>query len=113
MKNSKMVSPTTILIISTVCIIFIGIIVSTTVIPNIAKSSNPNITNGPAQEKITYVVKEYNGKIAVFEKGSEKPFKITQVNTADLPKTDKEILKNGIEVDNQKGLSSILEDYCS
>ena len=113
MKNAKRLSPTVILIIVTVCIVFTGIIISTVVIPNIAKSSGPKPISEPIEKKITYVVKEYKGKIAVFEKGNEKPFKITQVNTADLPKTDKEILKNGIEVENQKELSSVLEDYCS
>ena len=57
--------------------------------------------------------KEYNGKIAVFEKGNEKPFKVTEVHISDLPEVDKQILKLGIETDNKKNLNTILEDYCS
>ena len=60
-----------------------------------------------------YVIKEYNGKVAVFESGSQKPFRATCTDVSDLPIADREILKSGIRVNNQDELNSVLEDYCS
>lgn len=62
---------------------------------------------------LTYVVREFNGNIAVFEKGMQKPFQITHIEVTSLPELDQVILKEGIEAINQNELTSILEDYCS
>lgn len=122
MANRKFFSPITVLIV--VSVFFIALSVSISMM----NSMEPKVTSdkGPASnteliesslenepEKITYLVKNYNGKIAVFEKGQNKPFKITSVNIDDLPDADKKILAKGIEAESQKQLSTILEDYCS
>lgn len=63
---------------------------------------------------ISYIVKDFKGNVAVFEKNSENhPFKVTKVFTKRLPRKDQLILKNGIEVENQNELNSLLEDLCS
>lgn len=72
------------------------------------------------EEKITqneemsdFIIKEYNGSVAVFESGKNLPFKTTETPVSDLPATDKELLKKGINVSGEEELSRILEDYCS
>ena len=58
-----------------------------------------------------YIVKEYNGKIAVFEKGNDTPFKTTEMQISLLPDYDKQMLQAGIEVNGQGELNTLLEDY--
>ncbi len=60
-----------------------------------------------------FVVSEYQGNIAVFEKDNPSPVKITDVQIVDLPREDRELLKKGIKVNTKEELSNILEDYCS
>lgn len=61
-----------------------------------------------------YIIKDYDGKIAVFDiNDEEKPSKITTISVKDLPEADKNLLKEGIFAENEEVLNSILEDYCS
>lgn len=60
-----------------------------------------------------FVVSEYQGNIAIFEKNKPSPIKVTDVQIIDLPKQDRELLKKGIQVNTKEELSNILEDYCS
>lgn len=130
MNKVKNFSPTVILIFISVFFIVLSILISninshnskisegnnsysSTISSDTPSNVSSNYSPDISSEKVTYVVKEYNGKVAVFEKGKDRPFKVTEVNTSDLPQADKEILKNGIETDSQKKLSTILEDYCS
>lgn len=118
----KIFSPITVLIVTS--IFFIALSISLSMINSTepkatsdkGSQSKSELTESPSNkepENITYLVKNYNGKIAVFEKGQTKPFKITSVNIDDLPDVDKKLLERGIETDSQKKLLSILEDYCS
>ena len=78
------------------------------------ESINKKIENSKDNTSISYIVKDFKGNVAVFEKNSENyPFKVTKVFTKRLPKKDQLILKNGIEVENQNELNSLLEDLCS
>ncbi len=61
----------------------------------------------------TYIVREYNGMVAVFYKGQDKPFKITDRYVQALPQQDINDLKQGITVDNDESLRKLLEDLCS
>ncbi len=81
---------------------------------------NKNITKAKKQKKIpldasiSYIVKDFNGNIAVFTKNAtSRPFKITDVYTKRLPMKDQLILKKGIEVETQNELNLLLEDLCS
>lgn len=61
-----------------------------------------------------YIIKDYEGKIAVFDiNDEEKPSKITPISVKDLPEADKNLLKEGIFAESKEVLNSILEDYCS
>lgn len=62
---------------------------------------------------LTYIVKEFKGNIAVFEKDNSAPFKVIEVPVSSLPIEDQNLLSNGIEVHGEKELCSLLEDYCS
>jgi hypothetical protein len=65
------------------------------------------------KSSLSYIVKEYNGKIAVFEEGKNKPFKVTDSSVSDLPEYDRKLLEEGIKATTKQELQRILEDYCS
>lgn len=66
-----------------------------------------------ATEYQTYIVREYNGMVAVFYSGQDKPFKVTDRYVSALPQQDVNALQQGIRVDTDESLRKLLEDLCS
>ena len=69
-------------------------------------------TTSPPQNT-QYTVKDYNGKIAVFENDSNYPQNVYDSYTSVLPETDQKRLREGIIVSNTADLQRIIEDYTS
>lgn len=69
--------------------------------------------HGEPQPQVSgYTVKEHDGKIAVFQNGSNDPIKILDgPYVRDLPTFDRELLENGITVETETELNALLEDY--
>lgn len=66
----------------------------------------------PAPE-YAYLLKEYNGRIAVFIPGAEEPQMQFEVLVKFLPDYDRIQLEAGIPVKDYEALSAIIEDYIS
>ena len=60
-----------------------------------------------------YIIKDFHGKIAVFENGGEAPVKITETLTSSLPQFDTKQLRQGVYAENEREVKRLLEDYCS
>ena len=60
-----------------------------------------------------YTIKEYDGKIAVYKNGENKPMEVYESYVSLLPEQDRQRLQNGIKVDNTADLQKIIEDYTS
>lgn len=60
-----------------------------------------------------YVIKEYNGRIALFVNNNELPKETYEIFTSSLPSEDAEKIRKGITVTNENDLQRILEDYTS
>lgn len=77
------------------------------------ESTNPVIEQKTSEPKqnYEYILKEINGKINVFKKGSEAPVDILEKETNILPSYDRELLSQGIYIENIEELNKILEDY--
>lgn len=112
------------LITVTGCFMFICIIITSVILPSVPKTMAKDMnvdTESVVQEESavseisddSYIIKEYNGKVAIFKKSSENPLLISDVCVNNLPQTDRELLKKGIEVGTQKELNRLIEDYCS
>ncbi len=101
----KLVAVTGIILISCVCF---GSLYTH---PEAARSYTPAAVEQTSAAG--YVIRDWNGKIAVFISGRDKPFKVTSTQTATLPKPDIKKLKSGIYTENKQELERILEDYCS
>lgn len=80
------------------------------------KSLKNNQTNSSKENdkspnnSLSYIVKDFNGSVAVFEPENPKPVKITNVYTSHLPMSDQKMLSHGIRVNNQTELNTLLED---
>ncbi len=58
-----------------------------------------------------FILKEYNGCIAVFTDSGSLLNEIPDSNFSALPENDKEKLKNGIFVASEAELQSLIEDF--
>jgi hypothetical protein len=58
-----------------------------------------------------YTLKEHEGKLALFVDGSSVPSQIFDTPTELLPEYDREMLKDGIVVNNETDLQKLIEDY--
>lgn len=102
-------------IIGSYCFVLLCVATSLIAIPvinqkatdsNNAQVDTPNIS-------LSYIVKDFNGNVAVFEANASAPFRVTEVSISTLPKADQERLREGIAVADQTELSTLLEDLCS
>lgn len=101
-------------IIGSYCFVLLCVLISVIAIPMLNKSSTASNTETEIpNNSLSYIVKDFNGNIAVFEENSDKPFKVTEVCTNTLPKIDQERLMDGIIVNSQLELNTLLEDLCS
>ena len=77
-------------------------------------SSNPTFNDSSSSHsERSYILKAYEGKLAVFQSGADNPYRITDVRISSLPVMDQQALQEGIEAKNEKELSQLLNDFCS
>lgn len=102
------------------CLIINGILIPS--LPSVNAKSNPTtpqtssvseVSENTSQVEQFYILKEYNGKIAIFHSDSDTPIKITNASIAKLPKDDQQALKAGIKAKDKNELNRLLEDFCS
>ena len=60
-----------------------------------------------------YLLREYEGKLAVFERGEEAPSQVFDLDIRLLPPYDQGLLQAGIGAADEKELARLLEDYTS
>ena len=66
-----------------------------------------------AQSQCGYIIKEYDGQIAVYCEGNENPMQILNVYTETLPSEIQQRLKTGIHVKSRDELLQMIENYTS
>lgn len=75
---------------------------------------NPTTTSSASSVMQNYyIVREYNGKLAVFKNSDKYPTTIYDVFVFTFPEADKELLKKGIKVTSEHDLRKLIEDYTS
>ncbi len=77
----------------------------------IIKSTNIS-TSEPINE-YQYILKEFNGKLAVFKKNQIEPEIIFDVIVDSLPEIDVIQLKQGLKIQNEQELNERIEDFIS
>ncbi len=58
-----------------------------------------------------YLLKEYDGNLAVFENGSSEPAEVFSVAVSSFPEADRTLLETGIVVHSKAELQRLIEDY--
>lgn len=58
-----------------------------------------------------YIVKKYNGQVAIFKEGESDPFEILDINISSLPESDQKALETGISIKDSEKLRKLIEDY--
>ncbi len=68
----------------------------------------------PESSVYQYLLKEYMGKLAVYEYGKDaQPQRVLDVYTRTLPIYDRDMLAQGLPVKDDAELQGLLEDYMS
>lgn len=62
---------------------------------------------------MSYILKNHNGKIAVFDEAEEKVIETTDTQVSILPKEDQKRLNEGLYIEGSENLRRVLEDFCS
>ena len=80
-----------------------------------AQNSAPIDFSLEKEEKIKFVLKENNGNLALFSTNgsNEEMYQQYDICIDYLPRSDRELLKKGIEVDTLEEALQMLEDYIS
>ena len=100
-------------LITSIIILLVVLCTLAFLIQTTKESTNPVIeqkTSTPKQN-YEYMLKDINAKINVFKKGTEAPVDILEKGTNILPSYDRELLSQGIYIENIEELNKILEDY--
>ncbi len=58
-----------------------------------------------------YTVKEFNGRVAVFEYGEILPFQILDCPISSLPQSEADKIITGIDIANEQQLQNLIEAY--
>ena len=82
---------------------------------HILPSQKLTFTPAFEEERISsgFIIKLYEGRIAVFEPQSDAPLRITEISEESLRHFDREKLKAGITVASEEELLMRLEDFGS
>lgn len=86
-------------------IILCAILITTAVIAAFLSSSFPK-----AQQDSALLLKEHNGMVTLFD-GKEIVRVYDTIVISVLPSSDQQRLKNGIKIENEEQLFTIIEDY--
>lgn len=65
---------------------------------------------GASADSVCYVLREYNGKIALMEDGVSEPLAIYQTPISSLYPADAELIRSGIRLESAAELSQLIED---
>lgn len=77
------------------------------------------LTSGPAasasssSSAVIYIIRSYQGKVAIFQPGKSEPSRVLDVYVETLPKEEQDKLKAGIEIETQEQLESMIDNYTS
>ena len=63
------------------------------------------------QTNSQYIMRDYNGRIAVFRNGESSPEEVFDIFTSSLPKEEYERLMSGISVKDDSELQKLIEAY--
>ena len=82
-------------------------------IPEKNFEADNNISKSVEIENFPYIIKEYEGKLAVFSDKNDNPDIVFDVYLNQLPEYDRKQITDGIYVESYDKLISLIEDFTS
>ncbi len=79
----------------------------------IDERNNTNTAETTTQQEIKYMLKEFNGMLALYENDLSHPKEIYNISISSFPEEDIKKLKKGIVINEADELYRLLEDYTS
>lgn len=80
---------------------------------NVADIENDSVAVTTQEEKDTYILRDYNGKIALYKNSNNTPDEVFDIFTDSLPESDAKSLKRGITASTEQELQKLIESYLS
>lgn len=80
---------------------------------SISSSSSSSSKIQAEEEAERYLIRDYQGRVAVFLEGVEEPEMIFDIYTKTLPELDQQQLTKGIPVEGYQQMTRLVEDYIS
>lgn len=91
------------------CVLLIGIAAwASTLLPR-----EPDAKSVPKEQVAQQMLREWNGQIALFEGDSDEPAEVYEVTVGALPNEEQERLREGIVIESEEMLASLLDNYTS
>ncbi len=81
--------------------------------PELAASSEPRPPAHRDTSGYPYLLRTYDGKLAVFTDDLVEPDLVFDVYVQSLPEYDRKELERGVRVENYQKLTALIEDYIS
>ena len=78
-----------------------------------AVSEPPAPAESAAAEEETYLLKEYNGQIAVYYNHADEPLEFLSIDYNSLRAYDKQLFQEGITVHTKEEIAQLEEDFSS
>ncbi len=66
--------------------------------------------NSIAQEVSCYILREYEGNIALFKEGEEEPIAVYSAPMEDINPADQKLLREGIRISGMTEVARLIED---
>lgn len=76
-------------------------------------TSEPVTATRSSSSAVLYIMRSYQGKVAVFEPGKSEPSRVLDVYVETLPKDEQDKLAAGIDIESQAQLESMIDNYTS
>ncbi len=91
------------------CVLLIGVAAwASSLLPG--ESDTRSVPTEPATRQM---LREWNGQIALFQGDSDEPAEVYEVTVAALPEGEQERLREGIVIESEEMLVSLLDNYTS
>ena len=94
-------------------IIAVLILIGTAMWVSVLLPDNVDPKSQPSQPPAQQQLREWEGKIALFEGDATQPIEVYEVAIASLPSEEQQRLRDGIIIENEDMLVTLLENYTS
>lgn len=91
------------------CVLLIGVAAWASVL--LPQESERDVL--PAERTAQQMLREWNGRLALFKGDATEPAEVYEVTVAALPEEEQQRLREGIAVESEEMLAALLDNYTS